>query len=118
MMHAIKPALEGSHDHLVEGLAKLRRRRDLTKQWAERTPRVSLTPAKGAFYVYPRLDIPDSDEDFVKRLLREKGVLVVHGSGFGQDPGTRHFRSVLLPQEATLTAAYAAMTEFLREHYS
>lgn len=118
MMHAIKPALEGPHDHLIEGLAKLRRRRDLTTEWVRRTPRISCTPAKGAFYIYPRLDIPDSDEDFVKRLLREKGVLVVHGSGFGQDPGTRHFRSVLLPQEATLSAAYAAMAEFLQEHYA
>jgi alanine-synthesizing transaminase len=118
MMHAIKPALEGSHDHLVEGVAKLRRRCDLTVEWAQRTPLVSCTPPKGAFYVYPRLEIPDSDEHFVKQLLQEKGVLVVHGSGFGQDPGTRHFRSVLLPDEATLNSAYAAISEFLDEHYA
>lgn len=118
MMHAIKPALEGSHDHLVEGIRKLRRRRDITVEWAERTPLVSCTAPKGAFYVYPRLDIPGSDEVFVKRLLREKGVLVVHGSGFGQDPGTHHFRSVLLPDEATLGTAYGAISEFLKENYS
>lgn len=118
MMHAIKPALEGSHEHLVEGIAKLRRRRDITMAWAARTPLVSCTAPKGAFYVYPRLDIRGSDEEFVKRLLREKGVLVVHGSGFGQDPGTHHFRSVLLPDELTLHTAYGAISELLKEHYS
>jgi alanine-synthesizing transaminase len=118
MMHAIKPALEGPHDHLIEGVNKLRRRRDLTMKCFQHMPRVSCTPPRGAFYLYPRLDIPGSDEEFVKQLLQEKGVLVVHGSGFGQDPGTHHFRSVLLPDEATLSAAYGAMAEFLQEHYS
>ena len=40
-MHAIAPALQGPQDHLKEVRAKLRRRRDLTVAWAERTPRVS-----------------------------------------------------------------------------
>ncbi len=29
--------------------------------------------------------------------------MVVHGSGFGQKPGTQHFRIVFLPDEKTLT---------------
>ena len=117
MMYAIKPALEGPQDHLADACAKLRRRRDVTMHWAESTPRVSCVRPDGGFYAFPRIDIPDPDEDFVKHLLREKGVLVVHGSGFGQDPGTRHFRIVFLPNEATLTNAYAAISEFLREQY-
>ena len=118
MMYAIQPALEGPHDHLVEGVAKLRRRRDLLMQWAQNTPLVSCVAPKGAFYAYPKLDIPGPDEQFVKQLLQEKGVLVVHGSGFGQDPGTRHFRCVLLPDENTLTLAFNAIHEFLKENYS
>jgi len=43
--------------------------------------------------------------------------MVVHGSGFGQKPGTQHFRIVFLPDEATLAKAYAAIAEFLRERY-
>ncbi len=118
MMYAIKPALEGPQDHLNEVLPKLRRRRDLTVQWAHNTPRASLVAPQGAFYAYPKIDVPEPDEDFVKKLLVEKGVLVVHGSGFGQDPGTRHFRIVFLPDEPVLTGAYRAITEFMREHYS
>jgi alanine-synthesizing transaminase len=44
--------------------------------------------------------------------------MVVHGSGFGQKPGTRHFRIVYLPDEALLTKAYTAIAELLKERYS
>ena len=115
--YAIKPALEGPQDHLVEVKRKLRSRRDLTQKWCEETPRVSCVAPRGAFYAFPRIDIPESDEVFVKELIRQKHVMVVHGSGFGQKPGTQHFRIVFLPDEATLTKAYAGIAEFVRERY-
>jgi alanine-synthesizing transaminase len=43
--------------------------------------------------------------------------MVVHGSGFGQKPGTQHFRIVFLPNEETLASAYAGIAEFIRERY-
>jgi alanine-synthesizing transaminase len=115
--YGIKPALEGPQDHLVEVRRKLRSRRDLTQKWCESTPRVSCVAPRGAFYAYPRIDIPESDEVFVKELIRQKHVMVVHGTGFGQKPGTQHFRIVFLPDEATLTKAYAGIAEFIRERY-
>jgi len=117
MQCAIKPALEGPQDHIPEMNKKLRRRRDLTVQWANSTSRVSCVAPKGTFYAFPKLDIPGDDLDFVKGVLVEKQVLVVHGSGFGQKPGTRHFRIVFLPDEQTLSTAYAGMAEYLKEHY-
>ena len=72
---------------------------------------------RSVFYAYPRLDIPEGDDVFVKELLLQKHVLVVHGSGFGQKPGTKHFRIVFLPDEKTLSSAYAAIAEFMRERY-
>jgi alanine-synthesizing transaminase len=116
--YAIKAALEGPQDHLVEVQRKLRTRRDLTQKWCEATPRVSCVAPQGAFYAYPRIDIPESDEVFVKELIRQKHVMVVHGSGFGQKPGTQHFRIVFLPDEQTLARAYAGIAEFIRERYN
>jgi alanine-synthesizing transaminase len=113
--HAIKPALEGPQDHLDVMLRKLKRRADLTVQWAKRTPHVKLVAPKGAFYAYPTLHIPEDDLTFVTELLKQKYVLVVHGSGFGEKPGTRHIRIVFLPPEPVLSSAYDAMTEFIRE---
>ncbi|MBZ5704962.1 MAG: aminotransferase class I/II-fold pyridoxal phosphate-dependent enzyme [Acidobacteriia bacterium] len=115
--YAIKPALEGPQDHLIEVRKKLRARRDLTVNWCNSTPRVSCVSPRGAFYAYPRLDIPEGDDAFVKELLLQKHVLVVHGSGFGQKPGTKHFRIVFLPDEKTLASAYAAIGDFMRERY-
>jgi alanine-synthesizing transaminase len=116
--YAVKAALEGPQDHLVEVRHKLRSRRDLTQKWCESTPRVSCVAPRGAFYAFPRIDIPENDEVFVKELIRQKHVMVVHGSGFGQKPGTQHFRIVFLPDEQTLTKAYAGIAEFMRQRYS
>jgi alanine-synthesizing transaminase len=116
--YAIKPALEGPQDHLVEVKRKLRTRRDLTMKWCEETSRLSCVEPRGAFYAYPSIDIPEGDDVFVTELIRQKYVTVVHGSGFGQRPGTKHFRIVFLPDEKTLTAAYSAIGDFMRERYA
>ena len=116
-MYAIAPALDGSQEHLIEVRDKLRRRRDLTVEWAARTPRVTLTAPHGAFYAFPKLDIPEEDKQFVTELVQQKHVLCVHGSGFGEKPGTRHMRIVYLPPEDVLGEAYERITEFMAERY-
>jgi len=115
--HAIRVALEGPQDHLIEVRKKLHRRAAITQMWAERTPRVRLVAPKGAFYAHPSLEIPEDDLTFVTDLVKQKHVLVVHGSGFGEKPGTKHIRIVFLPQEPVLGAAYEAMSDFMRERY-
>lgn len=116
--YAIPAALDGPHDHLVEVKRKLRSRRDLTVNWCNSTSRVSCVSPRGAFYAYPSLDIPEDDATFVTELVKQKHVLVVHGSGFGQRPGTKHFRIVFLPDEKLLADAYSGIADFLRERYS
>jgi alanine-synthesizing transaminase len=115
--YGIKPALEGPQDHLPIVCQKLRSRRDLTVKTCNAIPRITCVPPRGAFYAFPRLDIPDADELFVKELILKKHVMVVHGSGFGQKPGSKHFRIVFLPDESTLSKAYAAIAELMKERY-
>jgi len=116
--YAIKPALDGPQDHLPVVCQKLRSRRDLTVNTCNSIPHISCVPPRGAFYAFPRIDISESDETFVKELIRQKHVMVVHGSGFGQKPGTKHFRIVFLPDEKTLAKAYAAIAELMKERYA
>jgi alanine-synthesizing transaminase len=115
--YAIKIALEGSQDHLIAVRQKLKSRRDITMDRCNSIPHMSCVSPRGAFYAYPKLDIAEDDEVFVKELILQKHVMVVHGSGFGQKPGSKHFRIVFLPDEATLTKAYDAIEEFVRERY-
>lgn len=116
--YAIKPALEGPQDHLTEVRRKLRSRRDLTVKMCNAMPRIHCVSPRGAFYAFPSIDIPEGDDVFVRELILQKHVMVVHGSGFGQKPGTQHFRIVFLPGEKTLEKAYAAIGELMEERYS
>jgi alanine-synthesizing transaminase len=115
--YAIKPALEGPQDHLLEVRRKLSARRDLTVNSCNETPHMTCVPPRGAFYAFPRIDIPEADDVFVKELLLEKHILVVHGSGFGQRPGSKHMRIVFLPQEEVLKKAYSEIRDFVVKRY-
>jgi len=109
----IEAALGENQDHLKEVVAKLRRRRDITTNRLNAIPGISCVRAEGAFYAFPRLHIEEPDEPFVSELIRETGVVVVPGSGFGQVPGTRHFRVVFLPTEAVLEKAFSQIECFM-----
>jgi alanine-synthesizing transaminase len=115
--YAIKVALEGPQDHLAEVIKKLSSRRDLTVASCNSIPHMSCVPPRGAFYAFPKINIPEGDDVFVKELLLKKHILVVHGSGFGQKPGTKHFRIVFLPPEAMLKTAYEKIREFVQGRY-
>lgn len=115
--YAIKAALQGPHDHIVDATERLRERRDLTYERLNSIPRISCVKPLGAFYAFPRLDIPDSDADWVRGLLMETGVLTVHGEGFGQVEGTHHFRVVFLPDMDTLGRAYDKIEQYMLKHY-
>jgi alanine-synthesizing transaminase len=103
--YAIAPALEGPQDHVGEMMDRLTRRRDLIVDGLNAIEGISCVKPGGAFYAYPRLHIEASDEEFVSRVIQEAGAVVVPGTGFGQRPGTRHFRVVFLPPEETLRRA-------------
>ncbi len=103
---AIPVALDGGCPHLPEVMARLTRRRDLTVRMLNEIPGITCVRPEGAFYAFPRLHIAGTDTEWVHGLIRETGVVVVPGSGFGQVPGTQHFRVVFLPDERTLEKAY------------
>lgn len=104
--YSIKPALEGDQSHLKEAMAKLTVRRDITVTMLNAILGISCVKPEGAFYAFPQLHMDQPDNQFVTGLIRETGVVVVPGSGFGQLPGTQHFRVVFLPNENILTKAY------------
>lgn len=66
---------------------------------------------QGALYLFPTITIPpkavaaakaasqEPDAFYSLRLLEATGICVVPGSGFGQVPGTWHFRTTFLAPE-------------------
>ncbi|MFC1737064.1 aminotransferase class I/II-fold pyridoxal phosphate-dependent enzyme [Candidatus Hydrogenedentota bacterium] len=111
--YAVKPALEGDQTHLIEVRAKLKRRRDITVDRLNSITGMSCTKPSGAFYAFPKVDIDERDDAFVRELIRETGVVVVPGNSFGERPNTHHFRLVFLPKEDILNAAFDRIEEFM-----
>jgi alanine-synthesizing transaminase len=114
--YAIQPALDGDQSHLVEALEKLTRRRNMTYEMLNAIPGISCVKPEGAFYAFPKINIEQSDLHFVVELIKEMGVVLVHGSGFGQMPGTKHFRVAFLPNEKILEKAYKNIEVFLESY--
>ena len=109
-------ALRGPQDHIIEMVHKLRRRRDYIIKRLNSIPGVSSTLPKGAFYVFPKIDLAGrwkNDLEFVIDLLNKTGVLTVHGSGFGSTFGSDHFRIVYLANEDLLEQAMDKLENFL-----
>lgn len=116
MQAAIQPALDGPQNHLADVNARLTQRRDFTIKRLNAIPGITCVKPEGAFYAFPRIEVPVSDKEFTLGLLNECHVLVVHGSGFGQKPGTQHFRVVTLPDMPTLEAAYDKLEQFMTRY--
>ncbi|OQV20788.1 Alanine aminotransferase 2-like [Hypsibius exemplaris] len=72
-------------------------------------PGIHCNVVQGAMYAFPRLDLPqglidkakslgqEPDFYYALHLLESTGICIVPGSGFGQKPGTYHFRTTILP---------------------
>ncbi|OCC15568.1 Aspartate aminotransferase [Dissulfuribacter thermophilus] len=113
---AIPAALNGAQGHIQDAIDKLRRRRDLTVERLNAIPGISCQVPNGAFYAFPKIEVDCNDKEWVKSLIRETGVVVVHGSGFGSLPETPHFRLVFLPPEDVLNEAYDRIEKFMKQY--
>ena len=73
-------------------------------------------PIYGAMYAFPSITLPPgkSDDDYCMALLEQTGVCVVAGSGFGQKPGTAHFRTTILPPTEQIEKVIDALERFHR----
>jgi tyrosine/nicotianamine family aminotransferase len=110
-------ALRGPQDHILEMVAELKKRRDYAWRRVNQIPGMSAAKPAGAFYIFPKISLGTawrSDEEFVGDLLRETGVLLVHGSGFDSIYGKEHFRAVFLPPEEMLEHAFDLIEGFVK----
>jgi len=72
---------------------------------------------QGAYYVFPRILVPHRDaREFALRLLREAGVGVTPGGGFGAR-GEHHVRMAFCVDEATIDLAFDRLTAWYARTY-
>jgi aspartate/methionine/tyrosine aminotransferase len=95
---------------------QLRRRRDFIVKRLNAIEGISCSTPRGAFYVFPKLELAPrwrDDKSFVLDFLSRTGVISVYGSGFGNAYGSNHFRLVYLPTEEVLERAMDKLEEFI-----
>jgi len=85
---------------------------------------------QGAMYAFVKFELPHTkdidkmtdkekaeydalrDSAYCMELLEETGICVVPGSGFGQEPGTLHFRTTFLPPKEDIKTLVEKMKTF------
>ena len=115
VQHAALESLRGPQDYISEFVSELKKRRDFVIKRLNSISGLSCSNPKGAFYAFPKIEKNPykTDQEFVIELLKKTGVLTVHGSGFGTQYGSGHFRIVFLPEISTLSFALDEIESFI-----
>uniref|UniRef100_T1JF39 alanine transaminase n=1 Tax=Strigamia maritima TaxID=126957 RepID=T1JF39_STRMM len=105
-------------------LTSLKERAKMVADTFNKTEGMKCNIVQGAMYAFPQITIPEKaiakaksmnvapDMFWAKQLLDTTGICVVPGSGFGQRPGTYHFRTTILPQTDKLRLMANRLAEF------
>jgi len=117
VQYAALESLRGPQGYISEFVSELKKRRDLVVKRLNSMPGLSCPNPQGAFYAFPKIEDNrfGTDKEFVQKLLESKGVLTVHGSGFGEKYGSGHFRLVYLPSLEILDSAMNKIEEFVSQ---
>lgn len=107
----------------------LARKSKLLQKALNKLPGIKTNPSNGAMYLFPKLDLPQKaiekasktkidgkvvspDMLWAMELLDSTGIVVVPGSGFGQFPGTYHFRITFLPEPEIMDSVIEKISRF------
>merc|ERR1719378_1459853 len=109
----------------VEGtLASYAERAKLVADTLNTIPGFSCNAVQGAMYAFPQIKFSEAamkaaeaagqaaDVFYAFQLLESTGICIIPGSGFGQMPGTYHFRTTILPQKDMINEMLGRLKEF------
>jgi len=115
LQYAALESLRGPQEYISEFVSELKKHRDFVVKRLNSMSGISCSNPKGAFYAFPKIENNPfkSDKEFVLNLLKSKGVLAVHGSGFGTKYGSGYFRLVFLPNMKILNSALDKIEDFV-----
>ncbi len=115
VQYAALESLRGPQNYIGDFVSEMKKHRDFVVKRLNEMPGLSCPNPRGAFYAFPKIEENPfgTDKEFVTELLQQKGVLTVHGSGFGRQYGSGHFRLVYLPSLEILDSAMNKIEEFV-----
>ena len=115
----------GSFDSEVKNtLASYAERAKMVADTLNSIPGISCNTVQGAMYAFPQIKFPEkalaaakeagqpADVFYAFHLLEATGICIIPGSGFGQQPGTYHFRTTILPQKEMIKEMLGRLEDF------
>lgn len=109
-------ALRDGEPYIAELRAHYAARREQAKTALERLPGVTLPDPQGAFYAFPKFSFVADSTAFTAALVRETGVALAPGVGFGPD-GEGYIRVCFASAEATIADAMSRLAHFVRTNH-
>jgi aspartate/methionine/tyrosine aminotransferase len=105
-------ALRDGESYIAELRSHYAQRRAQVRTALNAIPGVMLPEPQGAFYAFPKFSFITDSAAFTAALVRETGVALAPGIGFGSD-GERHIRVCFASTEATVAEALARLHSFV-----
>ena len=118
---AVQAALGGyqSIDDLTKEGGRLKVQRDICYRAVTSIPGLSCVNARGALYLFPKVDTKKfgitDDKRLIYDILVETNILFVQGTGFNH-PEPDHFRIVFLPDQFELEASLGRLEQFFANY--
>ena len=118
------PARAGLEAEKAAILASLRKRAHMMTDGFNSLEGVTCNFTEGAMYSFPQLHLPAKaiaaakaagkapDVFYCLRLVEATGISTVPGSGFGQEEGTFHMRTTILPSEEKMKDVVERLQKF------
>jgi len=110
-------ALRDGEPYVAELREHYRQRRDQVTATLSNLPGVSLPDPQGAFYAFPKFDDSTDSAAFTAALLRDTGLALAPGVGFGRD-GEGYIRVCFASTEATISDALARLKKYVMSRRS
>jgi aspartate/methionine/tyrosine aminotransferase len=107
-------ALRDGEPYIRELRGHYARRREQVMTGLSAIPGVTLPTPQGAFYAFPKISAAIDSTAFTAALVRETGVALAPGVGFGSD-GEGYIRVCFASTEATLTSALSRLRNFVMD---
>ena len=126
----VNPPAEGDPSYVswkaqVDGtLASLAERAKLVADTLNSIEGITCNTVQGAMYAFPQVHLPPkalaaaadagmaADAFWAFALLEATGICIIPGSGFGQRPGTLHFRTTILAQKDVIISMLGRLGDF------
>jgi len=118
------PSYNSWEGEVAATLASYADRAKLVADTLNKMEGISCNTVQGAMYAFPNISLPakaveaaknagqPADVFYAFNLLEATGICIIPGSGFGQQQGTYHFRTTILPQKDMIMEMLGRLEEF------